>query len=194
MIRFSAMALWMALAIVPATFAPSAAEPKVSQSITYYDVTGASAAAVRTDVDQLGPTDQIESRRHDAVTHWHIRWRYNYSDSSLGCRIAGVTVTVDATTTMPRLKSDAASAELTDAFALFADKLLAHERGHVQNGVDIARRIEDGIRKLPPERSCDQLGRIANAFGEGLLEEGRRLDVEYDARTQHGRGQGARFP
>jgi predicted secreted Zn-dependent protease len=188
------MALWMALAIVPATFAPSAAEPKVSQSITYYDVTGASAAAVRTDLDQLGPMDQIEGRRHDAVTHWNIRWRYSYSGSSSGCRIASVAVTVDATTTMPRLKSDAASTELTDAFASFADKLLAHEKDHAQNALDTARRIEHGIGDLPPESSCDQLGRIANALGERLLEEGRRLDVEYDARTQHGRSQGARFP
>jgi predicted secreted Zn-dependent protease len=84
-------------------------------------------------------------------------------------------------------------AALGEAFANYTKTLLLHERGHVQNGIDIAKRIEDRIGAMPPERSCTRLGQAANELGQSLIKEGNRQDIDYDARTQPGKTQGARF-
>jgi hypothetical protein len=47
---------------------------------------------------------------------------------------------------------------------------------------------------MQPHPTCDALSRAANALGDRLIKEANQMDVEYDARTQHGRTQGARFP
>ena len=41
-------------------------------------------------------------------------------------------------------------------------------------------------------RECP--GCAANALGDDLIKEANRKDLDYDASTQHGRSQGARFP
>jgi predicted secreted Zn-dependent protease len=80
------------------------------------------------------------------------------------------------------------------AFAHYSEKLLLHEKGHAQNAIDAARRIDEGIAALGPQSSCVDLGRAANRLGYSLIEAAKQWDIEYDLRTRHGATQGARFP
>jgi len=133
--------------------------------------------------------------RYDATTRWYVRWRYNYARTSQSCSISSVSSTLEVTIKMPRLlQSPNRPAAVTSAFETFARNLMTLEKGHEQNGIDIARRIEEAIRKLPPESNCERLGEVANALGQSLIKEANRADIAYDAQTQHGRTQGARFP
>jgi predicted secreted Zn-dependent protease len=171
------------------------ADPIVSEVFKYYDVDGETASDIRADLNRHGPTDGTEHRRFDAVTHWHIRWQYEYRDVDAGCRIARVSTKVDIVYSFPRLAGGTlAPSALRKAFGGYLDRLLVHEKGHAQTAIDIARRIEDGIRSLPPAPTCSALGVIANELGHALIKEANRLDIEYDARTEHGGTQGARFP
>ncbi len=195
MIRHGIAALWLLLAAAFAGMGSALAEPTVSEKIEYYDVTGNTPQEIRQDLNRIGPLTDAGRQRFDAVTNWYVRWRYNYARTSQSCSISSVSLTVEVAIKMPRLApSPNRLAMVTSAFEDFAKNLMTHEKGHAQNGIDIARRIEEGIRKLPPESSCEQLGQIANALGNSLIKEANRADIEYDARTQHGRTQGARFP
>jgi len=193
MLRPPLARLAAALALLPVALLPAQAEPAVKEIITYYDVSGTTAAELRTSLSSLRPTSKKDGHGYDGFTRWSVYWRYTYRNGTPGCTIASVSSTVEVMITMPRLAANA-PAPLARAFTEYTEKLLLHERGHGQNGIDTARRIEDGIRILPPQRTCDELGRIANALGESRLKDGASLDVEYDARTQHGRTQGAHFP
>ena len=182
-------------ALVHAGLLGVSAEPTVKEIITYYDITGTTPEVVRNHLNFSRPKNERDGISYDSITRWSVYWRFAYQNGAQGCAIATVSATVDASIVMPRLAAETeAPPALTRAFADYTEKLLVHERGHVKNGVDIARRIEDGIRVLPPRRSCDELARSANALGDSLLKEGNRMDVEYDARTQHGLTQGVRFP
>jgi predicted secreted Zn-dependent protease len=171
------------------------ADPMVTETFDYYDVDGAAAQEIRADLNRRGPIDGTEHRRFDAVTHWYVRWRYTYKNVGGGCEITTVSTNADITYAFPRLRPrSAAPAELRQAFAGYLENLLVHEKGHARVGIDIATRIEQGIRRLPPAPTCIVLDDAANNLGHALIKEANRLDIDYDAQTQHGKTQGARFP
>jgi predicted secreted Zn-dependent protease len=171
------------------------ADPMVTETFDYYDVDGATAQEIRTDLNRRGPIDGTEHRRFDAVTHWQVRWRYTYKDVGGGCGITTVSTNADITYAFPRLlPRNSAPAALRQAFAGYLENLLVHEKGHARVGIDIATRIEAGIRRLPAAPTCTALSDAANDLGQSLIKEANRLDIDYDAQTQHGKTQGARFP
>jgi predicted secreted Zn-dependent protease len=174
---------------------PISAEPKITETIEYYDVAGSTPQDLRKKLDLLGPFDGVERKRYDGVTKWYVNWRYQYSNTGPGCGIASATTDVKVTITMPRLKADVPTpTELRQSFETYLANLLVHEKGHGKIGIDIARRIEDGIAKLPAEPTCNRMGEVANEFGRKLIKEANQQDIDYDAQTRHGATQGARFP
>jgi len=173
---------------------PAAAEPRVTETFNYYDVSGSTAQELRADLNRNGPLDK-DGKHFDAITRWHIRWRYNYQTGGNECAIAKVSTTVDVAITFPRLSETAAiPASVRQAFTAYTEKLLVHEKGHAQNAIDTAKRIEDGIVALGPQGACSDLGRTANSLGYSLIAAANQWDIDYDRRTRHGATQGARFP
>jgi predicted secreted Zn-dependent protease len=171
------------------------ADPMVTETFDYYDVDGATAQELRADLNRLGPIDGTEHRRFDAVTHWYVRWRFTYANVGGGCEIRTVSTSADITYAFPRLlRRSSAPAILQQAFAGYLENLLVHEKGHARVGIDIAARIEAAIRRLPSAPTCAVLEDAANDLGHGLIKEANQLDIDYDAQTQHGKTQGARFP
>jgi len=61
-----AMATWSAYA-----------EPSVSETINYYDVSGANAREVRESLNRNGPVSKTNGKRFDAYTGWRISWSTN---------------------------------------------------------------------------------------------------------------------
>src|SRR5215470_213915 len=154
------------------------ADPQIVERFDYYDVNGMTADEIRADLNRRGPTDSVEHRHFDAVTHWHVRWRYTYTQGGRGCRIKAVSTTVQVTYSFPRLANPtSAPVDLRQAFSQYLERLLVHEKGHAQNGIDIAARIEHRIRHLPPAPTCAALGEIANESGHALIKEAILLDV-----------------
>jgi predicted secreted Zn-dependent protease len=193
-VRLAAAFFAAALSAVGATTC-ALAGPVVRQTFDYYNVSGASVQEIRADLNQRGPTDGREHRHFDAVTRWYVRWQYTYKPTAAGCEIVTVSTAVDVTYSLPRLSANsAAPTNVRHAFAHYLERLLVHENGHAQNGIDIAKRIEDGIRGLHAAPTCASLAAAANSLGQSLIKEANRLDIDYDARTQHGRTQGAWFP
>jgi len=190
------LAVAIAAIVLPAMAASGAhGDPVVKETFNYYDVDGATAEDIRADLNRRGPMDSVEHRRFDAVTHWYVRWRYDYRNVTGGCNIASASTNVDITYSFPRLlAASKAPEDLRQTFSEYLKRLLVHEKGHAQTGIDIAARIEDGIRRLPTAPTCVALADQADRLGHSLIKEANQLDIAYDARTGHGRTQGARFP
>src|SRR5260370_13306448 len=95
----------------------AAAEPKVSETFDYYDVSGSTVQELRADLNRHRPADKA-GKHFDAVTRWYIRWRYDYQTGSDQCAIAGVVTTLNITITFPRLSPAAATpCSVKQAFA-----------------------------------------------------------------------------
>jgi predicted secreted Zn-dependent protease len=149
------MTRWLSIAALALGLSPAAAEPLVKRNVVHYDVSGASAQEIRAEMDRLGPIDETTKRRSDATTRWYVKWTYRYRNVGQDCAIARVSVTVDVTITMPRLKPGS-PVDLARTFSEYTDKLREHEEGHAQNGIEIgtASRLRSAISsRIPPAKS-----------------------------------------
>lgn len=190
-----AVARALPIAVVLLAAIPAQAGPTITESVDYYDVAGATAREVRAAMNRDGPIASNDSKRYDAVCRWNVSWKFQYRSSANSCAIASASTEVKITIIFPRLKTDeTTSASLVKAFATYSEKLMVHEKGHAQNGIEVARKIEAGLMALAPEPNCDALRTKVDNLGHAFTKEANQADVEYDRVTQHGATQGARFP
>ena len=52
--------------------------PAIDARVEHYDVTGSTAARIRSEMNRLRPTDD-NGERYDAFTRWYVSWRYDYA-------------------------------------------------------------------------------------------------------------------
>lgn len=173
---------------------PTSAEPQIKETLAYYDVAGNTSQELRDELNRIGPFDK-DGRQFDSMTRWYVNWRYKYNRTDESCGIDGVTTEAKVNIILPRIGPNATvPADLRQTFERFVDALLVHGRGHGKIGIDIAGRIEEGIARLPAERTCERMGQVANAYGREQIQEANRQGATYDAETDHGATLGARFP
>jgi len=101
--------------------------------------------------------------------------------------LSAAVVTDDIQVILPRWNPPAdASPALVARWNEYVHRLAEHEQGHVDFVVASLPRVEAAIRAA----TCD----TAEAAAQAALVPIRQHDVDYDAATQHGATQGARFP
>ncbi len=192
--RVGAVSVAAGLATCWAALAPAFAEPLITQSMDYYEVTGRTPQEVRTSLDRLSPTSTRDGEHRAAVTHGDIKWRFTYRGLP-ECSITGTTVTARIVVRFPRLQIDARTpAALRQAFARFTERLMVYQKGHVDKIIATARQVDIGISGLPPIQWCKELEKHANHLANNLLKDLSRWRQEYDDVTLHGRTLGAVFP
>lgn len=182
-----------------ASLQPSISHPQpgltVSTRAVYYRITGRTAADLRGQMNRFGPVDYFTGKRYDAFANWNFSWSYHDRVSAGECRITSADVLVELKYTYPRwLWPSSVSAALMSSWNRYLKALRVHEQGHGAIAVGIGRTLQASIRALAPRRSCQKLEAAADALGAGAIERANRVEAAYDARTNHGATQGARFP
>ncbi len=163
--------------------AHSAVTEKVIQNP--YVVTGKTEDEVRADINAK------RNGNYDATAKWWIRWNFWYRTSPGQCAIARIATTLELTFVEPKLITSEPSVQ--KSFDDYMVKLRTHEQGHADIAREVARRIDAAIPPLTAP-TCDELGKNANALAHSLIREGNTQQEDYDARTNHGATQGARWP
>ena len=153
----------------------------------FYDVPGTDPRAIREGLKRLGPTDETDGKRVDALTRWSYNWRWQSRTTAGVCKITSVTLDLSIEVTLPRL-SDAnrLSGGTRDRWNVYMIALRRHELGHVE----IARKHMDAIRRAVESASCAE----ANDAARSLLATVRDENARYDVETRHGARQGVVFP
>jgi predicted secreted Zn-dependent protease len=187
-IRLFAAALAATAAIAAsAALAPAATpSPRVAgAAMHYYAVGGVTEAQIRARLDANAPASP-DGFEGDAYTSWHYHWSWpGYGSSACNLAQAVVTVTVDVH--FPRwTHPKAASAAVAAAWNRYATALAVHESGHA----NYARARYPFVVRAIRRATC----RTADAAAQAQLALIRKHDVAYDAGTNHGATQGARFP
>ena len=176
--------------LAPATEPPGAAPTVVigvvaNATMQYYDLTGTSVAQLRASMDAQGPVDS-SGRRNDAFTTWNIDWTWPLTGEGV-CILSGATITDTITVTFPRwLPPAGAPASLITRWNTYESALVTHESGHVSFVVTTSADVLAAIKGA----TCD----TAEAAAQAVVTRIRQHDVDYDAETDHGATQGARFP
>jgi predicted secreted Zn-dependent protease len=187
--RLSALLLALVLVAAAAVGAPAATPPGTARvahaTMVYYAVGGTTPAQIRARLNARAPASP-DGFHGDAFTRWSFAWHWPGSADGR-CRVSEATVTLKVSVSFPRwTHPKAASAATAAAWARYARALARHEQGHV----DFARAHYAAVARAIRGATC----KTADAAGQKQLNVIRKHDVAYDAATQHGATQGARFP
>ena len=192
--RVFLQSLMFSVVIVVIVSSPIDAAPTVTEENVYYNVRGNSAQELRTQLNKFGVKGS-DGKTYRANTNWNVSWRYVPRSNSANCRITSANTTVRIKFTFPKwIDRSSAPEELRQKWDEYIVALIKHERRHRDIAVEAAVQIERAIAGMKPRATCDGLKRDVDAMGHRLVEDCRKRQSEYDARTQHGRLEGARFP
>jgi predicted secreted Zn-dependent protease len=151
----------------------------------YYAVGGVTEAQIRARLNANAPASP-DGFKGDAYTSWRFRWGWPGYGSTT-CNLAKATVTLTIDVHFPRwTHPQAASAEVAADWNRYAKALALHESGHA----NYARARYPFVLRAIRRATC----RTADAAAQAQLALIRTHDVAYDASTNHGATQGARFP
>jgi len=168
--------------------------PIIDVRRNYYDVQGMSAMEIRRDLYARSPVFAHGDIR-DAQTDWIVAWEIDWSESETGCRVDGVSTTVEISYLLPRLQNwQSLPAELRAEWDDYMDALLRHELRHHHFAVDAARKIESVLSDLREHDTCDAAAEEAERIAGNVIQTARRRERQYDDTTRYGVAEGAELP
>ena len=162
-----------------------AARPTYRETTDRYAVHGTRMEQLRAGLTR-GP------RGFAAYTAWRVDWRYTYAVSPSSCRVSSSTVRVEVRFTYPLWSERARGpAGLRTRWDRFLQRLRVHEAGHRLNGVRAGNEVSSLLAAAISRPTCAALGLAVDARAKTIVQRHARADKTYDARTDHGRTQGA---
>ena len=177
---------------------PGSASASPAQNlVSYYDVTGTTAAEIQAALLRNSPTiDQVPVF---AMTEWEVSWKLRTPQPTRArdCRLEPPRVQLTIRTVLPRWNSvDEAPAELRSQWRSFVVALGAHEAGHRDLGLRAVAAVTDALREARHVRAptCSQLVAYADAAGQAVLAQFYKENARYDETTGHGATQGVMWP
>jgi predicted secreted Zn-dependent protease len=169
-------------------------EPVASAKTIYYDVQGETPREIRRAINANRPIDP-GGGRHDGLTRWNITWTYSWRQADGRFFVEKPQVTVTLVTNLPKwLMPERPDPAVVARWQAYIKALVAHEKAHAAFAIQGGKDLEQRLAKLPSQRSLEELKKLVDETGEQVLAEGRRKDLQYDAETEHGSKEGARFP
>jgi predicted secreted Zn-dependent protease len=184
---------------IPTPTAPPLAYPIDFQSTTQvvtYTVTGKTLNEISASLEKNAMADPHEpNSAYYARTNWHIQGQWFWTPTARGCEVDRGTVTVAITITLPALKTTAGvPADVQNRWNAFIRNTSAHEQGHARFALEGARDYQRDLGNFPPAPDCNVIQTQLRDLYNRDFEKIDRVNVKYDADTQHGLTQGAVFP
>lgn len=165
------------------------AEVKNSFEYIYYNVKADPSRSLLSILDSSTPIRKDGSVFH-GHTYWNVKWNFRWSEKPDGsCRITSVTTNLSCEIKLPKLLD--ARGEQRNQFRKYLSALRTHELGHCKIGKSAAATIDRKILSLPEMPSCSDLGSAGNDIGYKTIAEHKKKGALYDAKTEHGKSQGA---
>jgi predicted secreted Zn-dependent protease len=169
----------------------SYAETKTATIYAYYPITGDNIDEIRHTLQINGLKDS-ENHVFTAKTTPKFTWKYNFSESAMGCSIKSTNVEVEITYQLPKLLNyDNLSASDKAEWDRYYANTYKHEQGHTQISTETAKKIEWETQNILPKSTCGETARTANLLVSNILNNHDKDNLNYDAVTNHGVQQGA---
>ncbi|MBW2281688.1 MAG: DUF922 domain-containing protein [Deltaproteobacteria bacterium] len=174
---------------------PGAAPVRILDSdLEYYPVTGGTEQEIRASLDRGGPSDH-EGNRYSAYTSWSIPFSFSTVRQPGPCKLQLRGPEVKASTRMPLWSpSRSADAALVKRWSGFVADLAAHEQGHVSIAREAGAAFRRAFAEMEPGEDCEVFVDEVLALRSDLTGRFHAVELRYDAETDHGATQGARFP
>lgn len=128
----------------------------LSKTYTYFTIGGTTLEEIERELTRRGPKVQTTGARHPGATRMEFSTRVSYGEQNGRCRVLEVNVNVKAEMILPRWNRRSRADEDTRLIwdTLSAD-IKRHEELHVTIARSHAREMEEAIRALGNQRSCE---------------------------------------
>ncbi|HYE96262.1 MAG TPA: DUF922 domain-containing protein [Rubricoccaceae bacterium] len=158
----------------------------------FYPVQGRSEGDLLHSMLTRGPV--WGERRFFGLTTTAVRYTYRRVPSRGGCTLSDVVVHLDVTVTLPRWTPPrGAPYALERDWAAFRTALERHEDGHRRLAVSFGEAIRSMLT-LARTASCETMDAEVGRRVASLQSHFDRQQRDYDAATDHGASEGARWP
>jgi len=170
------------------------AKPTVAVYELFYEVDGTTADEIREQMSLRSPNRE-DGNVFDAHTEWYVDWRYDYNEGGGKCEVVAPNISVNVTFTMPRwIGRDSSAPALAKRWDDYYQALVAHEKGHGNNGISAALEIEQMVSALESESSCRSMDTKIDKMANKIIKKYNKADINFDKKTSHGMNEGAVFP
>lgn len=165
-----------------------------SLTVNTYDVYGETVRDIQSDLDKKSPlVDQ--GRRLQGKTEWRIQTSYKWRIEDDRCVLDQFDATLKVDMTLPHwVQPRHPSPQLQQQWQRYSAALRKHEEGHREIGEDAQQAMLAQARSLGSAGDCDLLAQQINDLVATVIDAHHKLELEYDAKTNHGETQGAHFP
>jgi predicted secreted Zn-dependent protease len=150
-----------------------------------YPVQGSSWGALMRSVDERAELVQLGGdgdRPFDGRTSWRLRWKQRTRRLADRCETT-VELTLKVTTFLPEWSTPVTS--LQPRWTKSLAQLTAHEQGHQDLSLQVARDLEVAVQALHPAPPCVRVTEL-DALGTQFVDRGIADHVRYDELTDHG--------
>lgn len=168
-------------ALMLALTVPPAGAANVVKTYSYFSISGRTLDDIENQLSKNGPEVKSTGMRHPGATQMAFTTRVNYARTAKSCRIADAQVTLKVKVILPEWRRP----RKTDPdVRLFWDTLSAdikrHEERHVEIAKNHARELEDALKSIYPQKTCDAAKAKAAEVSAAILARHDRAQVQFD--------------
>lgn len=175
------MRLVLAFSMTLVLCSQAAAEVIATKTYSYFDIRGKTAGQLDDDLSRRGPTASGSSARHPGATKIRFSGEASYVQKNGRCRLASAKVVVHTQIILPRWRNRrGASKELSMVWDALSSDIKRHEERHAEIARTMARRMEQRIRSLPAQRSCEVMQELVSEESSRGIEEHDRVQAQFD--------------
>lgn len=160
------------------------AEPRITFAFEEYPVSGRTGAEIMAQIHRKGPRHGQISRAI-AQTRYTLDYGYRTAQAEGWCTVAMPWVRLDIIYVYPRIPSQT-EPELRAHWEIFMHGVRAHEKGHADLAVEMARAAEAALQSFrqPANAGCLKLKRGVDRMIRRIFDEYESRQARYD-RIEH---------
>jgi predicted secreted Zn-dependent protease len=151
------------------------------KTYSYFSVGGRTLDDIQNQLSRNGPEVKSTGSRHPGATQMAFTTRISYAQNAASCRIADAAVTVKVKVILPEWRRPR---KADPDVRLFWDTLSAdikrHEERHVEIAKNHARLLEDALKAIPAQKTCEAAKVRAAAIQAAELARHDQDQVRFD--------------
>ena len=150
---------------------PGASEPLITKSYSYFTVSGRTGAELERELYSLGPMLSGTGTRHAGATRIKLGGKVNYESTDARCRVIDAVVRLETQLTLPRWKDRKhADREMVLIWDVLSSDIKRHEERHAEIARQYARKLENALEDLRPERTCEAMQTRVDAVTKKIID------------------------
>ncbi|MDX1491473.1 MAG: DUF922 domain-containing protein [Pseudohongiellaceae bacterium] len=166
------------------------AELKLNVDYKFYSISPHHESEIIQELNSKSPIRK-EGRVAHGITRVNLQWRPVMLPRSQACELTGIEAQLSLLYTLPQLELSTPNSELKTAFDTSYEVLHTHELGHGELAIQAAKAIESQLVGMTHSEGCAALEQQAIATAKQIYAHYKKMELEYDKLTDHGRQQSA---